>query len=218
MSSIDLDSRRLSVWRANSRCDGEHRFVVTSRASIDIPFLLRSYDNPQSPSPTIDYKIWEAARATTASSPFFESFRKEAKGSIVEFGASDFENPVDIVYNEARSLWPERAIILVSIGAGAAPRNKFSGRLGASIEAIKRISTRAEAIDHNFVLQHTATSMKTSFYRFSAHTLADIGLEEHHAVADVKAAIQSYLREMKMQDRLRRCVGDLSKINYEGSF
>ena len=37
-------------------------------------------------------------------------------------------------------------------------------------------------------------------------------------MADVEAATQSYLRSMKIQDPLRRCVGDLSEINYEGSF
>ena len=60
--------------------------------------------------------------------------------------------------------------------------------------------------------------MKTSLYRFSAQNLADISLGEHDAVADVEAATQSYLRSMEMQDPLRRCVGDLSEITYEGSF
>ena len=217
MSSINLDSRRLLFWLANSRCDGAYRFVVTSQAGTDRPFLLRSYNNPLSSSPTIDCKVWEAARATTAISPFFEPFRIEAKDSTVEFGAPHFLNPVDVVYNEARNLWPEREIILVSIGTGAAPRNRFSGRLGASIEAVKSISTQAEAVAHTFELQHTGASMKTSLYRFSAQNLADIGLDEYDAVAAIKAATQDYLGRMEMQDRLRRCVSELSEINYEGS-
>ncbi len=150
--------------------------------------------------------------------PFFESFRLEAKSSVVDSGVSNLHNPVGIVYDEACNLWPEREIILVSIGAGAAPRNIFSGRLGASIEAVKKISDDAEGIAHTFELQQTGTSMKTSLYRFSADNLANIGLEEHDAGADVEAATNSYLGRMEMQDRLRRCVGDLSEINYEGSF
>ena len=117
-----------SLWRANSRCGGEHRFVVTSQASTGRLSLLRSNDNPQSPSPTVDCKIWEAARATTASSPLFDHFGVKAKGSIAEAGTSDDHNPVGTIYHEARILWPEREIILVSIGAGAVPRSKFSGR------------------------------------------------------------------------------------------
>ena len=209
---------RLSLWRANSRCDGKRRFVVTSQADTSRPFLLRSYDSPQSPSLTLDCTIWQAARATTASSPFFGGVEVEAKGSIVDFGASDFYNPVDTVYHEARILWPKREIILVSIGAGAAPRNKFSGRLGASIEAVGRISDHAEALVTPFALQHIGTSSKTSLYRFSAHNLAGIGLEEHHARADIDAAIHSYLGTMAVQDHLRHCVVDLCEINYEGSF
>lgn len=137
---------------------------------------------------------------------------------MVDFGASDSHNPVDTVYHEARILWPGHEIILVSIGAGAAPRNKFSGRLGDSIEAVARISAHAEGIAHNSELQQTVTSMSTSLYRFSAQTLAHIGLGEHDAVADVEAATQSYLEKVEMHGRLRRCVSDLSEINYEGTF
>ena len=102
--------------------------------------LLGSYDNPQSPSPTVYCKIWEAARATTACSTVFEYFEVEAKGSIAELGPPTSHNPVHNVYGEARMLWPERKIILVSIGAGIAPRQNISGRLGASIEAVARNS------------------------------------------------------------------------------
>ena len=59
--------------------------------------------------------------------------------------------------------------------------------------------------------------MKTSLYRFSAQNLTDIGLDEYDAVAAIKVATQDYLGRMEMQDRLRRCVGELSEINYEGS-
>lgn len=214
---VDLDSERSSFWRANSRYDGEHRFVLSSEASTGTPFPLRSYDNPQCTWSTIDCKVWEAARATTANSPFFRQFGIGASGSI-KFGAPDFYNPIGNVWNEARILWPGRKIILVSIGAGAAPRNKFSGKLGASSEAVARNSAQAEGMAYTFELQQTGTSTEPSLYRFSAPTLANIGLEEHDAVADVEAAAQSYLRSMEMQDPLRRCVDDLFAINSEGSF
>ena len=207
----------MSFWRANSRCDGEHRLIVSSQESAGRPFPIRSYDSPRSPWPTIDYTVWEAARATTATSPFFRHFGIEASRSI-DFGASDFYNPISIVWNEARILWPGRKIILVSIGAGAAPRNKFLGKLGASIEVVARISAHAEGMAHTFELQQTGTSMETSLYRFSAPTLANIGLQEYDAVADIEAATQSYLGSTEIQGRLHRCVGDFSKINGEESF
>ena len=170
MSFVDLDSARLSFRRANSRCDGEHSFVLSSQVSTGTPFPLRSYDNPQSPCPTIDCKVWEAARATTATLPFFRQFEIEASGSI-EFGASDFYNPIDNVWNEARILWPGRKIISVSIGAGAFPRNRFSGKLGASIEAVARNCVHAEAMAHTFELQQTETSMEPSLYQATLDAL-----------------------------------------------
>ena len=60
--------------------------------------------------------------------------------------------------------------------------------------------------------------MEPSLYRFSAPTLANIGLEEHDAVANIEAATQIYLRSIEMQAPLHRCVDDLFEINSEGSF
>lgn len=217
MTSNDFDRGVLLFWRANSQCDGERRFVVTSQASTGKPSLLRSYHHPESPSPAVDCKIWEAARATAARSTVFERFGVEAKTSIAELGPPTSHNPVNNVYDEARILWPGRETTLVSIGGGTAPRNKFSGRLGASIEAVARISADAEDIARAFELQPTRSSVKTSLHRFSADNLAEIGLEEHDAVADVEAATRSYLERMEMQDRLGHCAAELAKINYKST-
>ena len=141
---------------------------MSSQASTGKPVLLRSYDSPQYPLPTIDCEVWEAARATTARANVFEHFEVEAKGLIAELGTPTSHNLVNNVYDEARMLWPGREIILVSIGAGTAPRQNFYGRLGASIEAVTRSSADAEAIAHAFELQQAATSVKTSLYRFNA--------------------------------------------------
>lgn len=180
--------------------------------------LLRSYDNQQSPSATVDCKIWETARATTAISTIFDRFEVKAKDSVAELGLPTSHNSINNLYDEARMLWPEREILLVSISAGTAPGQKFWGRLGASINAVARNSADADAIAHAFELQQAATSVKTPLYRFSADNLEDIGLEEHDAVADVEAAIQGYLEGMEVQDRLGHCAADLSKIMYEGKF
>ena len=178
---------------------------------------MRSYDCLRLPKPTIDCKVWEAARATTATSSLFRHFGINANKPI-ELGVSEFDNPIDNVWNEARILWPGRKIISVSIGAGAFSRNIFSGKLGASIEAVARNCFHAEATALNFELQLTETSMEPSLYRFSPPTLANLGPEEYNAVADIEAAAQIYFESIELQDPLRRCVDDLFKINSEGSF
>ena len=178
---------------------------------------MRSYDSLRLPQPTIDCKVWEAARATTANPPLFKQFGIDAN-KPTGFGASERANPIENIWDEARILWPGRKMISVSIGAGAFPRNISSGKLGASIEAVARSCFHAEATALTFELQQTETSMEPSLYRFSAPTLANIGLEEHNAMADIEAAAQSYLESIEMQDPLRRCIDDLSKFNSEGSF
>jgi hypothetical protein len=152
-----------------------------------------------------------------ASSTFFEPFRLQAEDHTFEFGASRHQNPVEFVYREARALWSGGDILLVSIGAGGAPQNKFSGSLGASIEAVGQISIDAERMARNFETAHTGTSSRTSYYRFNAlDSLADVGLEEHETLYLMESITQRHLRRAEVQDRLRRCVDELSEINYEG--
>ena len=178
---------------------------------------MSSYYSSQFRTHNTAVRVWDAILATSAASVFFEPFAPKAQTSTLEFGPSEFHNPIEIVYNEARSLWPEREIILVSIGAGAAPRNKFSGILGKIIETAQMASTGAEAIARKFEQEHTGTSVNTSLYRFNVREgLSDIGLEEYKSLKALEAESLKYLWMPDTSNHLLQCIRALSEINYEG--
>ncbi|KAF5570497.1 calcium-independent phospholipase a2 [Fusarium phyllophilum] len=67
-----------------------------------------------------DFKIWEAARATSAAPTFFQPFvHPETKRSYVD-GALMHNNPVSLAYSEVEKIWPGSLPpdIILSIGTG----------------------------------------------------------------------------------------------------
>ncbi|KAK1613532.1 hypothetical protein BDP81DRAFT_443725 [Colletotrichum phormii] len=72
--------------------------------------------------PEQEFKVWEAARATSAAPPYFETFpRPETKDTYVD-GALYHNCPVFVAHHERRMIWPDIADsvpdILLSIGTG----------------------------------------------------------------------------------------------------
>ncbi|KAK6835070.1 hypothetical protein PG987_009764 [Apiospora arundinis] len=98
------------------------------------PVLFANYNRPdpqgqkipyrfiRSDSPAKEIKIWEAARATSATSPFFKPFRKEETGS--EYGDGGYKHtcPVWVAHYEGRSIWADQSEsapdIMLSLGTG----------------------------------------------------------------------------------------------------
>ncbi|KAH7141535.1 hypothetical protein B0J13DRAFT_556977 [Dactylonectria estremocensis] len=65
-----------------------------------------------------DFKIWEAARATTAAPFYFQPFTHHS--GTYEDGAMADEHPMHLAFSECSKIWPgsSRPDILVSIGTG----------------------------------------------------------------------------------------------------
>lgn len=103
-------------------------FVVASACSDNNmePYIFRSYNDPNSTdqyygSSKKDVNIVEALMATSAAPTYFDPVTindcKFVDGGIVA------NNPADIALMEARLLWPQRKIVLISIGTGR-PKEK----------------------------------------------------------------------------------------------
>ncbi|KEF55615.1 uncharacterized protein A1O9_08365 [Exophiala aquamarina CBS 119918] len=171
--------------------------------------LMRSYRNPTAPE-DVKYNIWEAARATSAAPTYFENFDNKVMKSVRY-------NPVNSLYEEARSLWPESNIQLVSIGAGGGPRNTFTSSLGDHIKAFNRILTDSEDEARRFEYFHTGMAFQLTLYRFNViDGLQNVALDEYRAVRDIQLATDQYLHHRETEDKMRRCIEELSEINYEG--
>ncbi|KAF5360636.1 hypothetical protein D9756_004637 [Leucocoprinus leucothites] len=99
-------------------------FVVATRAddiSNRIATHLRTYTNPNVEKSFSDYKIWEAARATSAAPTYFPRI-KLGDFEYVD-GGLGFNNPVLLLMGEARVYYgfARRLGCLVTLGTGMSP-------------------------------------------------------------------------------------------------
>ncbi|MGK2896124.1 MAG: patatin-like phospholipase family protein, partial [Candidatus Saccharimonadales bacterium] len=125
-------------------------------------------------------KVWQACRATSAATTFFDPITFGKYGQTFVDGGVLYNNPIQLVHREARQLWPDREILMTSIGTGSAPGKAFQGNLKAIIESMTKILTQTERTANDFHQSHPEMVNNKSLFRFNVfHGLADIGLEEY---------------------------------------
>jgi predicted acylesterase/phospholipase RssA len=170
--------------------------------------LLRSYDNGE---PELLYdtcKIWEACRATSAATTFFDPIRIGPYNQEFADGGVIYNNPIQLVHREAELTWPGRTAdaLLVSIGTGSAPGSAFQGNIKNIVEAMKEIVTQTERTADDFFLGHGEMTRQDLLYRFNVyHGLADVGLEEWQEKAKMADATQTYLARGEVRRQTRLC-------------
>ncbi|KAI0888236.1 uncharacterized protein GGS22DRAFT_95044 [Annulohypoxylon maeteangense] len=83
----------------------------------DLPYRFDRFTEPEK-----EFKIWEAARATSAAPPFFKTFQKHETRNTYIDGALYHNNPVWVAHHERKLIWPDVCNsppdILLSIGTG----------------------------------------------------------------------------------------------------
>ncbi|KAI0471495.1 hypothetical protein GGR56DRAFT_654355 [Xylariaceae sp. FL0804] len=104
--------------------------VVFANYNRPDPFLSRvPYHFTRADVPAKEIKIWEAARATLATSPMFKPFTKPE--TQMQYISSDLQDmcPVSIAHHESKAIWTDVAgsppDLLLSIGAGRNIGDKF---------------------------------------------------------------------------------------------
>lgn len=100
---------------------GKKAIVISnySRSSDELP----NWDFQRPGNPRQELKVWQAAAATSAASPFFKAYRNELSGRTYFDGAFYNNNPVRVAHQERKLLWPDVANkspdIFLSIGTGS---------------------------------------------------------------------------------------------------
>ena len=100
------------------------RFVCAVRTSNPGVAILRTYENDEAPDLLYDEcTIWEACRATSAATAFFDPITTGKFGQKFADGAVAYNNPIQLVYREAYDFWPDRMATarILSVGTGSAP-------------------------------------------------------------------------------------------------
>jgi predicted acylesterase/phospholipase RssA len=192
-------------------------FVCAVRTGNSEPAILRSYDTDEVELLYDECKIWEACRATSAATTFFDPIKIGPFDQEFADGAIIYNNPIQLVHQEAKSLWPGEDLLLVSIGTGSAPGGSFTGNIKNIVEAMKSIVTQTERTANDFFLSHQDMVEKQTLFRFNVyHGLAGVGLEEWKEKAKMADATQVYLMNGETRQKVRGCITSLSKLETPG--
>ena len=182
--------------------------------------LFRTYDNPMMPEePYNGCYTWEACRATSAATTFFDPITIGPLKQTFADGAVAYNNPVRLVYREAQQVWPDRIkdALLITIGTGAAPGPEFEGNALEMIKVLKEIVTETDKTNNDFSHDHYEMLDADRLYRFNVlHRLAEIGLEEYKEISKVADATQAYLNDGELRAKYRKCLAQLQKTLEEG--
>jgi len=172
---------------------------VISKETGDI-IRLTSYRSPRGRERLLRVtKIWEAGRATSAASSFFDPITISDFGEGFVDGATGANNPVYEVWNEAQDIWPlgsleARVQCLVSIGTGVPSLRPFADDLVNIGRSLLAIAMETEKTAERFNRDKSALDNKGSYYRFNVlQGLEDVGLEDSTRKNTVIAATDRYV-------------------------
>ncbi|KAF5268040.1 hypothetical protein FOXYS1_1072 [Fusarium oxysporum] len=166
----DAQSRLLQIGP-----DPECRvFVCAFTNDLNVPVRLRSYSTADSVDSLAGSRcaIWEAARATSATATFFD--RIQVGRQYYVDGATGYNNPVEVVLEEAKSIWPDAL---------------------ARIQCL--IATETEITQKRFLKNHVHLGVKGRYFRLNVNEgrLTGVGLDEHKKQGRIEIASEDYLED-----------------------
>jgi hypothetical protein len=203
------------------------RFVTaTSQELPDQTTIITSYRSIRRPAERLNsIKIWEAARATSAASTFFDPISIGPDEEIFLDGATVANNLIRQVCAEARDVWgftniADDLLCLVSVGTGVPSVEPFGVTLKGVFETLKSMATETERTAEEFLSEYSNLDTDRRYFRFNVlRGLEKVGLEEAKKRHNIAAATYRYLAlERSLKDvmacvetmRLRQCVEDFS--------
>lgn len=179
---------------------------------------LTSYRTPRGNSDLLSsVTIWEACRATSAASSFFDPIAVGRFGEEFVDGATGANNPVREVWDQAQGVWgmepplEGRVKCLVSIGTGVPSLKPFKNdvrHIGATLVAI---ATETEVTADRFQRERPALDSTGRYYRFNVDRgLENIGLEEARKRNEIAAKTRLYTSRQTVFMRMQECAGRIA--------
>jgi hypothetical protein len=194
-----------------------YSFVCATSKGTSETVCLTSYRTPRGRSDLFNsVTIWEACRATSAATPFFDPIAVGRFGEEFVDGATGANNPVREVWDQAQLAWgPEplegRVKCLVSIGTGVLSLKAFEDdglHIGKTLLAI---ATETAHTAERFRRERALLDNTGRYYRFNVmRGLEDIGLEEAKKVKEMAAATRRYIGSQEVHKQMQACAGNIA--------
>jgi len=188
-------------------------FVCAMSKEMNRTVALRSYRNPRGVTHLYEStKIWEACRATSAATSFFDPISIGIHKNTFIDGAIGANNPIWELWKEASSIWPAQGSFdnnincLVSIGTGMPSITPFGDKLMDIGKSLVEIATETERTASTFSEQNSSLEENGRYFRFNvAQGLQGIGLEEAREQPRIVAATDGYLEDRHVYRQIRQC-------------
>ncbi|KAI1844010.1 hypothetical protein JX266_009876 [Neoarthrinium moseri] len=178
-------------------------FVCSFAKIMNTRTLFRSYPlgAGRGSTTTTGCTIWEAARATSAAATFFDPLIIGSQAYVD--GATGLNNPVEVVLDEAKAIWPNalsRIHTIVSIGTGVPPPNDFGDNLKGIAQTLKAIATDTEQTHRRFFNIHGDLGLQDRYFRFNViHGLSGVRLDDHGKIPIIEASTKAYISSPETQ-------------------
>lgn len=179
----------------------------TSKETSDT-VCLTSYKSPRGGHDLLNtVKMWEACRATSAASSFFDPVAIGRYQEKFIDGATGAINPVWELWNQAQVMWCPKPLennikCLVSIGTGVPSLKSFHDDVLHIGETLVAIATETEQTAEKFRQANSHLDDTGRYYRFNVlRGLEDAGLEESKTKKDIASATRRYVASVLTQSR-----------------
>lgn len=196
----------------------KYRFVCATSKETRDTVQLTSYRSQRGRKHLLEAaRIWEAGRATSAASTFFNPITIGPFHEGFIDGATGANNPVYELWNEAQDLWPSGSLedkvkCLVSIGTGMPSLTPFNNNAIGIGRSLLAIATDTEKTAERFCRDKSGLHDKGRYYRFNVlKGLEDIGLEESKRKNDIIAVTDRYIESQAVFKEMKACANKISE-------
>ncbi|CAN9172819.1 unnamed protein product [Alternaria alternata] len=200
-------------------------FVCATSKETSETVCLTSYRTPRGSSDLLNsVTIWEACRATSAATSFFDPIAVGRFGEEFVDGATGANNPVHEMWDQAQLAWgPEplegRVKCVVSIGTGVPSLKPFKDDVPHIGDTLVAIATETEQTAERFRRERSLLDRTGRYYRFNVlRGLEDIGLEEAKKVKEMAAATRRYIGSQEVHKQMQACAGSVAGREYFGEY
>ncbi|KAM7183754.1 Acyl transferase/acyl hydrolase/lysophospholipase [Rhypophila sp. PSN 637] len=151
--------------------------------------------------------IWEACRATSAATSFFDVAEVGRSRMVFLDGATGANNPIFYLWEEARAQFGDdferRLQLAVSVGTGRPDIRAFGNDLKELAKTMIKMSTNTENMNQMFERAHMDLFRDDRFFRFNVQVgLGSVGLEEVSRQSLIRAATHDYLELNEVRRRV----------------
>jgi predicted acylesterase/phospholipase RssA len=193
------------------------RFVCATSKDTGETVCLTSYRTLRVHDDLLNsVSIWEACRATSAATSFFDPIAVGRFGEEFVDGATGANNPVRELWDQAQLAWgpkplEDRIKCLVSIGTGAPSLKPFKDDALHIHKTLAAIATETEQTAERFRRERTLLDDTGRYYRFNVKNgLEDIGLEEAKKVKEMAAATRRYVTSQEVYKQMQSCAASIA--------